>query len=199
MTARFGTGAGDTATIAASRATHLGTFRTSAAGQTEFTISPTPAAGGTNNKLFLWNTYNRRQIDPICRDSTDSWLLANGVKQAMNAGGPGSGLNNRISFVTGLAEDASWCSLIHAGSCGGGFITTGVGRDSLTNIMGRAGFHNHGANVVPIYGDNSAQVMGFHFFQAIESHQFGGAANATMFGDSGVADVQTGLSAELWM
>lgn len=199
MLARFGTGSGDTTTIATKRATWVGTFRASADGQTEMSINPAPAAGGTNNKLFLWNAYNRRQLDATCRDSTDSWTLANGVKQAMNAGHASLGLNNRISFVTGLAEDSLWSSLVHAGSCGGGFITTGVGLDSITSIMGRAGFHNHGSNVVPIYGDLSAQVQGFHFFQAIESHQFGGAPNATLFGDSGVADVQTGLSAELWM
>lgn len=194
MLARFGTGAGDTTTIATKRATWVGTFRASADGQTEISINPAPAAGGTNNKLFLWNAYNRRQLDATCRDSTDSWILANSVKQAMN-----NSNSNRISFVTGLAEDSLWTSLIHAGQCNGGFITTGVGLDSITSIMGRAGFHNHGSNVVPIYGDLSAQVQGFHFFQAIESHQFGGLGNATMYGDSGVADVQTGLSAELWM
>ena len=194
MTARFGTGAGDTSTIASKRATYIGSFRASADGQTEFTMEPAAAAGGTNNKLFLWNAYNRRMFMALCRDSTDSWLLANATKQAMNASN-----SNRISFMMGLAEDSCWASLVHAGSVGGGYLTTGVGFDNATTIMGRAGFHNHGSNVVPIYGDYSTQRQGFHFFQAIESHQFGGAPNATMFGDSGVADVQTGLSAELWM
>ena len=194
MTVRFGTGAGDTATIGPSLATYLGTFRASADGQTELTIAPAPAAGGTNNKLYLWNAYNRRPFRPLCRDSTDMWSLANATLQAMN-----NSTSNRISFVMGLLEDACCGSLVHAGIVGSGYITTGVGFDTTASISGRSGFHNLIANAVPIFGDYATPCLGFHYFQAIESHQNGTAANATMFGDSGVANVQTGLAAELWM
>ena len=112
-------------------------------------------------------------------------VSTNATLQAMN-----NSTSNRISFVMGLLEDTCYGSLVHAGSVGGGFITTGIGYDTTASISGRSGFHNLTSNAVPIFGDYATACLGFHYFQAIESHQSGGAPNATMFGDSGVANVQ---------
>lgn len=193
---RFGTNSGDTVTIAASKLLYLGTFRASADGQTEFTVKPTAAAGGTNNKLYLWNMYNRRLFRPICRDSADTWTLASGTVQSMNASN-----SNRISFVSGLEEDEFLSSLVAAGNnnAGGGYIATGVGYDVTNAITGRSGFHSTSGTInTPVFSDFSTVAVGHHFFQAVESHQ-GGSTAANMFGDSGLANIQTGLRADLWM
>ena len=89
MTARFGTGSGDTATMAASTATYLGTFRASANGQTQFKLGGM-AAGGGKGSLLLWNAYNRIDHVSVVKDSTANWTdNGGGAYHAFNAGRPG--------------------------------------------------------------------------------------------------------------
>ena len=61
ITARFGASSGNIVSVAANKATYVGSFRASADGQTQFklgTISSSAAAAAIN----VWNAYNRRSI-----------------------------------------------------------------------------------------------------------------------------------------
>jgi len=96
---RFGNASGNTVTAAANRALYVGTMRASADGQTEWTPNPAAAAGGSNNKLYLWNCYHRLRVVAVERDSTDTWSYTTASYAVLN-----SNNNNRISFINGLAE-----------------------------------------------------------------------------------------------
>ncbi len=72
ITARFGASSGNTVSVAANKATYVGSFRASADGQTQFklgTISSSAAAAAIN----VWNAYNRRSIKTKSGTTTDTW------------------------------------------------------------------------------------------------------------------------------
>jgi hypothetical protein len=93
-----------TGTLSASSGTYVGTLYATANGQTGMAFKPAATGGGANNILGLYNAYNRVTVDALSRDSTASWTYATATWQALNAGGTGSGLNNRISWVDGLQQ-----------------------------------------------------------------------------------------------
>lgn len=98
---RFGSASGNTTTVAAGRATYVGAMRASADGTCRMDIVPTPVNGGTNNKLFLWNYYNRVVMHSINRDLTANWSYTTDTIRQMNNSG-----SNQIAFVCGEIEDA---------------------------------------------------------------------------------------------
>jgi hypothetical protein len=193
MTARFGTNSGDTATIAASRATWVGTFRASADGQTEY-VRGGIGSGGASARLLLWNAYNRVPVGVVIGDSDDSWSKTSSGTRSANASD-----SMRCSFVTGLAEDEAFASYSDSGKPGtGAFISAGVGFDSNTTFSGRTGFQNNASNAAPIFGDLTTVAMGFHYFQALEYSSNNNTA--TFYGDSGVPPIaQNGLYCRLRM
>ena len=169
MTARFGTGSGDTATIAANAATYLGTFRASADGQTEFKIGGMAAGGGIAS-LLVWNAYNRVPISPQVQDSTANWAdTGDGAYHPFNAGGTGSGLNNRIQYVRGLNEDTinAWMTS-NVGSAGGQTCQMAIGVDSTTSASGFKSY-KEGSAIENIYARNCGLLggLGFHYLQAL--------------------------------
>jgi len=98
-------GATDYGSVPANQATYLGTFFSTAAGQTGVQFGSATAGGGAA-LIYLWNNYNRVKLTTIVVDSTANWTIASDtVIRALNPGATGSGLNNRVSWVSGLAED----------------------------------------------------------------------------------------------
>ena len=59
--------------ISANQGTLLGTYYTTAGGQTAMMLKPSAAAGGGANVLGLYNAYNRVKLQALSRDSTTSW------------------------------------------------------------------------------------------------------------------------------
>jgi hypothetical protein len=98
---RWGANATDISTVPAHQATYLGTFRASENGQTQFDVVPPPVNGGTNNKMYLWNQYNRVEMHSICRDLLSNWIYTGSAFRPSN-----NSDNNRISLVCGFVEDA---------------------------------------------------------------------------------------------
>ena len=84
--------------IAANKATYLGTFYTSAAGQTTWKCNPAAAIGGGNGQLFLWNRYMRVPVACMSQDSTSYWSYSAATYRAADASN-----SNRISWVDGDA------------------------------------------------------------------------------------------------
>ena len=193
MTARFGTSSGDTATIAASRATWLGTFRASANGQTEMSLAPAAAAGGSNNKLFLWNAYNRRPLAALVRESADSWTYATASWRAFN-----NSNSNRLSYVVGLNEDPVAADVrgLMVNSAGTGIL--GIGVDSTSAFSGLTGAGGGStANVPASASYNGYPGRGFHFLQMLEQSNSG---TTTFYGDAGApSNFQQGMLARLAM
>lgn len=188
MTARFGVNSGDTATIAASRATWIGTFRASANGQTEMKFGGA-GSGGTAASLLLWNAYNRRMISTFTRDTTSSWTYSTTTIRALNASN-----GNRASFVCGLDEEAVRVDLaVNIGapaspSGAAGYVALGL--DSTTAAATEAWFAGHGiasALLVCISSYVGRPGQGFHFVQALDdvtgsTFTFYGNTNMSMVG-----------------
>ena len=91
ITLRFGTASGDTVSVAARQATHLGSFRCTANGQTEDSLT----------KRFLFNAYNRRRRAMRRLESTTSWTYSTASYQQANAAAA-----NQLDFLIGLSEEA---------------------------------------------------------------------------------------------
>lgn len=174
-----------TFTCAANECTYVGTFHTtSSAGQTEMTFKPAAAAGGTNNKLYVWNMYNRVPFVALSRDSTDTWTYNLAAWQAANASSA-----NRITYVSGLDEgfiDASYLGIAQSGA-GGQLSETGVGYDSTTAIAGGTpGVAKSAAatQITPTTGLYSGTPgLGLHYVQALEYGP--GSGTMTWLGDGG--------------
>lgn len=98
MNLKFGPLSGDVASMAPGTAVCIGMFRASADGTTKFTARSTPASGGTDNFLGLWNAFNRERIRAICQD-TASWSYASGTIRQANGSS-----SNRISWVDGFQQ-----------------------------------------------------------------------------------------------
>lgn len=85
--------------IPQNQGTYLGSFYTTASGQTGIMIKPSATGGGANNIISLWNAYNRIRIVAQCRDNTASWnYTTTSWRQANNSA------NNKISWLDGLQQ-----------------------------------------------------------------------------------------------
>ena len=161
---------------------YIGTIRiTGTTGQTEFTIAPTAATGGTNNKLFLWNYYNRIPLIAICRDDTNSWTYSSATWRNAN-----NSASNRVSFVTGVAESSIDAVYNQLARCSNGYVHNGIGYDSASAISGFSGIA--GSDGVA-YSKNNAIAeytlvpsAGFHYMQALELTD-SGSTDPLYYGD----------------
>lgn len=156
---------------AAQRGTYVGTIATSASGangQLNMMFFPAAAAGGSGNRLDVWNMYNRVSVASTCRDNTDTWTYTTATWRSMN-----NNSANRITVVCGLNEDAISVVATTAGySTAAIQYSNGIGLDSTSAFSGLPGIQNHaaGANVPrPLVANYRGLVgLGSHFLQAIE-------------------------------
>lgn len=201
MTLRHGSASGNTVTVPARQGTYLGTFAASANGQTEMTFKPTAAAGGTANKLYLWNAYNQVPNHSISRDSTNTWAYQTSTIRAAN-----NSNSNRISFVMGLGSgriSGRYCAYSKWAASTGAIV--GVGYDSTSVFMDQ-NFPNfldiNGSSVVDAFPmvspfDMQTADIGFHYVQALEWAN--SAAEVTFYGDNNLPTlIQMGLSATVY-
>lgn len=162
---------------------YLGTFRTTGTtGQTQFSgFTGTPAAGGTEAKLFLFNAQNRVRYTAYVRDSTDSWTHASTWRNANNSA------TMRVSFVTGLQEqdlNASYSCL----AAGGTTTATGVGVNGSSNYSGDSAVE--GAYTTTLRGTWRGQTaIGLNYVQALEYS----SGTGTFYGDAGGSATQNAL------
>ena len=177
ITLRFGSVSGNTTSVSANQATYVGTMRTTADGQTGMAFKPTAAGGGTNNVLGLWNAYNRVRVAAYSRDSTSSWTYSGGTWRVANAGGTGSGLNNRVSWVDGLQQsraEATYAVAARPGTTVGGSNSVGVNFNSTSATpSGEQGYSDTSSTTSDVTSgtitsyDNTI-LLGFNFAQAME-------------------------------
>jgi hypothetical protein len=147
------------------------------------------AAGGGAGQLDVWNAHNRVTVVSETVDTTSSWTRAQGTTGPANAAGPGSGLNNRCTFILGLDDEPALCSVF-----GGGYTTnqfyvvqSALGLDSTTALAGSFSFWGGSASQFggPAFGAYAGALVGRHFFQRMEN-ALAGAGTCTFFGVSSV-------------
>ena len=179
----------------ANRGVYVGTISTSASGangQLNMMFAPAAAANGTNNRLDVWNMYNRVNVSSMSRDSTDTWIYTTATVRASNASN-----SNRITVVSGLNEDhlnVIARSIVVNGT-GGVLRVTGVGLDSTSAISGFPGASEQaGASQVTLLGQYVGLVgLGSHFLQWLEYSEATGTS--TWSGDNAAPTlVQSGIN-----
>ena len=188
MTVRFGTGVGDTASMAANTGLYVGTIRASANGQTE----------DSKAKRFIWNMYHRARRGMYVADQTDSWTYTSAtIRQANGAAA------NQISFLRGLDEDAveAFAKATVISSSGSARPQIYVGLDATnaqaTDSFASRGFHND------IGGRNQLHAvyrgfpgLGFHYLTWLEADPATSGTD-TWYGDDGQTRNINGIHGEL--
>jgi hypothetical protein len=171
------------------RGTYVGTIRLGAGADLFWKLGG-KAVGGSSGYFNVWNMYNRRVVEAQSRESTISWTYAGGIFlwRAIN-----NALNNRVSYVVGLAEDPVF-GMHHCNTTSTGVPYIGIGLDSVTVRTGSSTFHAGTAgNFGHIMGWLQITQLGFHFLQAIEFNN-SPAGIATYYGDIGIPLIaQNGL------
>ena len=172
---------------AANLGTYVGTIRTDATPACNMMFLPAAAAGGSINRLDVWNAFNRADVITVNRDSTLSWTYNSTVLRAKD-----NNANNSTKFIVGLAGDGFLALNRMRGfhsSGAGTFI--GWGLDSTTVLAPGAAGTSWNSSGVGTGQTNTCQYgamapLGFHFVCPLES-----AESATSTFDN--ADTLAGL------
>lgn len=177
---------------AASRGTYVGTTRSNSSSQLDW-IFGAAAGGGTAGWFGVWNAYNRVTVSATVEDTSSNWSATAGTIAPLDNFGTGLGLNNRVSYIIGLAEDPLVANATGGGSsASGGIFGVAIGHDSTSAITGLTSYS--GSATIAGGVTASATVtgdLGFHFIQEL---QFATVGTATIFGSSGATNLHTGLS-----
>jgi hypothetical protein len=113
-------GAGAGTVVAANQATYVGSFYTTAAGQTGMQFNPAAASGGSNTILALWNAYNRVLVTSMSRDNHANWTYTSATWRPMD-----NSVSDRVTYLDGLAQS-------FAQTFGG--VSAGTNGSSITAI-----------------------------------------------------------------
>lgn len=184
---------------AANRGVYVGTIATNGSTQLAMMFAPSAAAGGSANRLDVWNMYNRVDVGAVCRDSTNSWAYTTATIRAANAAAA-SGVANRIILVRGLDEDMveAVYSALSSNDNNGSLAVVGIGLDSTTAIAAGSLTGNFGPRVVDGIQPTSARFVGLtgigrHFLQELEYATAIGTH--TWYGDNNAPTLyQTGMT-----
>jgi hypothetical protein len=183
-------GATNYGSVTANQATYLGTVYASANGQVSW-IFGAAAAGGTAGLLGVWNMYNRVGVDTTVEDTYTISTVTSGTIVPLDNGGTGSGLNNRVSYVVGIAEDTVTGFMGASANAGAsGFVGVYVGHDSASAISGIGGI-NANPLIAPVawsFPENAD--VGFHFMQALQSAT---TSNGATYGSGQGDNIHSGL------
>ncbi len=183
---------------AAQRGVWVGTIQTSASGangQLNMMFFPAAAAGGSANRLDVWNAYNRVEVSSVVRDSTNTYTYATAAWQAANAS-----TSNRITVVCGMNEDAVnvmvSSAAANSASDAARFWCVGVGLDVTNAFSGLPGLVSSAlanAEINAIGHYRGLVGLGSHYLQWIE--YVDAAGTTTFFGDNNIPTVyQSGMS-----
>jgi hypothetical protein len=177
----------NTSSIPANQATYLGSFYTTAAGQTGMAFKPAAAGGGSNSILGLYNGYNRVVVQSVSRDNTGSWTYGSTVWRGQN-----NNNSNRVSFVDGLQQSpirgaiTDFCSI----STTANSACLAMNLDSTSNTPNVVA-KNNGAPIISVGCEELfSPQLGFHFVQAMERRDATTAQTATYFGAASGDQVQ---------
>lgn len=179
MTARNGS---TTYSVGSQKGTYVGTFCTTSAGSTAMEFAPTAAGGGTNNRLYLWNMYNRHKVNALCRESASSWNYTSATIRPLD-----NSSANRISYVDGTAEayvEASLIARVVTAAVNGAFMKIGLARNKTTgsfdsdSIVIAPSASGQNATATPIGAWTPS--LGFNYIQAMEASD--GTNTSTVIG-----------------
>jgi hypothetical protein len=158
--------------IAADAATYVGSVYMTASGETTVNFKPSPAAGGTNNVVGLWNAYNRVRISSLCSDSTTLFTDSSSSPEPLD-----NSINNRVTYLDGLGQSSvsgRESTIAYSGTAATALIAGAV-QDSTTSfgdvraayIQIGTGNTAEGANTFATE-ENFPPSIGLHYLQAMQ-------------------------------
>lgn len=156
---------------AAQRGVYVGTIRSNGSAAVDF-IYGTSAAGGGGASFGVWNMYNRVNIATQVRDSNATWTYGTNTWRAAD-----NSNTYRVSFVTGLQEDAlyaSYATEIAGTSTAYGVL--GIGFDSTSTVSGSFAIAYWNIANWNYYSNSQyagSMGLGFHYVQALEISKLG--------------------------
>lgn len=171
---------------AASRGTYVGTTRSNGSSQLDW-IFGAAANPGTAALLNVWNAYNRVDVSSIVEDTNTS-IGGNTTTRSWH-----NSTNNRVSFVSGLAEDGILVSFLAtfisdqngASSVGFGLDSTSAFTKSITSNSNNAVNIGGFSVTFPFSASGAvAPQLGAHFLQLLEN------MTASFVGSSGSITVK---------
>lgn len=178
MVLRYGTATGNTITVAAGKATYLGTIWIDATdGQLSCHVS-----SGQNRKWGVWNAYNRLPVGLIATDTSAAWSYTTATTRAAN----GTAANS-CTVLCGLAEEAvDFKYSIYAITTGEPYA--GIGYNSTTAMSGSKAILNTGS-ITSVAQYLAPPALGCSVGVATENGNTAGAATwsrAAFLGESAV-------------
>lgn len=179
---RYGGASGDVISVAARRATLVGTMYATANGRTGVQFKPSSASGGSNNVIGIYNIYNQQIAASLCTDSTSSWTYATNSWRPLN-----NSVSNRVTFVDGLAQIMSRSTLGMTAKVG--VATDGAQIGALINSIAATPTMRSIINPNDITGfyyfsvrENFNPILGLNFLQAMENSPNGTTSTFGNFG-----------------
>ncbi len=168
--------------IPQSQGTYLGSFYTTAAGQTGIALAPAAQTNGTNNVIAVWNAYNRVPVTARCIDSTVSWTYNSTTVRNAHASA-----SNRISWVDGLAQSsiyASYGCIIAPPTSTAGQIGVGLNTTAFSGRIGQSPDSTSSIGSSELGDLSSYPLLGLNYVQACENINTG-TSNCTFYSNGG--------------
>lgn len=120
ITIRFGSGAGNTVSVTANKATYVGTGRMTADGVTEDSAA----------KRFTWNAYNQAERFMFVKEATNSWNYTTATMRQANGS-----TANQLDFIQGLGGSAVCANVsVTCFNAATTSIAVGIGLDSTSAV-----------------------------------------------------------------
>ncbi|HSZ74835.1 MAG TPA: hypothetical protein VK779_08440 [Rhizomicrobium sp.] len=165
---------------AAGYGTYVGTISTDASTTLNMMFAPAAASGGSDNRLDVWNMYNRSLVSSRNIDSKTTWTYTTETWRAKDGSS-----GNACTFVLGMPD-----VMVQADNHGNADSSTsngqayGIGLDSTSANHADTGFEWTCVNSGKFQGDNAfwsgLPGLGSHYLCPLEIAQTGGTA--TWFG-----------------
>jgi hypothetical protein len=182
---------------AISRGTYVCTERSASDSTINWKLG-SAASGGGFASLGVWNAQNRVLVNTVVQDATSSWTTTSAWYRAVNGSN-----NNRASFVVGQVFEgvtAQYQTQVKNGTSTIAGIA--IGLDSITTRASAANT-SYPTQTTQVFGPAVSTYagypgLGFHYFQALEGI-LSGASAGTFSGNEGSAQLQSGLSVQIWM
>lgn len=160
----------------ANQGTYVGTVLSNTSSSIDW-IFGARSSGGTAGVFGVWNAYNRVLFSTSVQDSSASWTYATNTWQPLNAGGTGSGLNNRVTLVNGLQVDYSLAiaSISTTNSNNGttaGSLGLGLNSTNSTAALSENSESGYTGNGL-LFAKATANNLGYYYFQELQSVRAG--------------------------
>lgn len=172
----------------ADRGTYVGTVRSNGSASIDMIFGGAGAAGGESTILGIWNMYNRRHVDLVNFDNTDSWNYTTATVRLKNAGA--STTANRITFVIGFQGDGLLAinNALSSNSAANTARIAGIGLNSTTGFAtgsssGQVGGVALGSVIPAICHYATMAPLGFNYVAPLEWSVASGVT--TWYGDNG--------------